>query len=45
MEKDDSTDSSEDGGKGKKRWYDPSFLKRISRKNEKDESQTQAQEV
>lgn len=45
MEKDDSTDSSEDGGKGKKRWYDPSFLKRISRRNEKDESQTQTQEV
>ncbi|KAK7711542.1 hypothetical protein SLS57_008025 [Botryosphaeria dothidea] len=42
---DDSTDSSEDGGKGKKRWYDPSFLKRISRRNEKDESQTQTQEV
>lgn len=45
MEKDDSTNSSEDGGKGKKRWYDPSFLKRISRRNEKDESQTQTQEV
>lgn len=45
MEKDDSTEGSEDGERRKKRWFDPKFLKRISRRDEKEESRTQTQEV
>ncbi|KAH7018670.1 hypothetical protein B0J12DRAFT_586041 [Macrophomina phaseolina] len=45
MEKDNSLEGSDSGGKERKKWFDPSFLKRISRRNDKGGSQTETQEV
>lgn len=45
MEKDSSVEGSQESGKSKRRWFDPKILKRMSRKNEKDENMTRTQEV
>ncbi|OMP86659.1 hypothetical protein BK809_0003831 [Diplodia seriata] len=45
MEKNEPLEGVEDGGKSKKRWFDPKILKRMSRRNEKNDKRTRAQEV
>ncbi|KAF9636333.1 Mg2+ transporter protein CorA-like/Zinc transport protein ZntB [Lasiodiplodia theobromae] len=45
MEKDSSVEGSQESGKSKRRWFDPKILKRMSRKNEKNENMTRTQEV
>lgn len=45
MEKDETIDGSEDGGRRKQKWFRPKLLKKMSRRNEKEGGEPQIQEV